>query len=180
LKTLPIASRPTSGVLKGKSMRRKLGAIAIIFAILLRVQAHAQAHAEFTTIILEREGKTDRFISPVIISLSQAEGDWYKEHFFGGPIPDLIQVSVVSNATLKKISEIRALQIIMDRPISKTGPIMLPTLRIIAGAGHAYKQMLISAANNTAIIEEIKKYVATYPDLVGQLSELEPRTVPAE
>jgi len=156
-----------------KSMRIKSGTIAIALVAVLSNRAHAQSDPGFTTIVLDCTGRVDRPVFPVVISVSNEEGEWYERRFLGGPDFNLYPVGVVNSAALKEISAIHVLQIIVNRPISKYGPIMPPTVRIIAGAGHSYKQALISAGNGIPIIEEIKKHVPSYPSLVEQLSEFE-------
>jgi hypothetical protein len=138
-------------------MKKGLRTVAIILAAMAGVRTHAQTRFEFTTIIFEYEGPTDRPIFPIVISVSKEESEWFERRFFGRRDFDLNSVSLVGNATMKEISEIPMLQFIVNRPITKYGPIGPPAIRIIAGTGHNYKGALISASNSFGIIDEIKR-----------------------
>ena len=158
-----------------RTVRKGLRTVAIVLVAMAGVRTHAQTRFEFTTIIFEYVGPTDRPVFPIVISASNEESEWLKKRFFGSPDFDLNPVRLVENATMKEISDIPMLQFILNRPITKYGPISSPAVRIIAGAGHNYKETLISAGNCVGIIDEIKKHASAYPSLVDQLSEFEGR-----
>ena len=156
-------------------MRKGLRAVAIILAATAGVRTYAQTHFEFTTIILEYEGPSDRPVFPIVVSVSNEEGEWFTKRFFGDPDFGLNPINLVEEATMEEISEIPMFQFIVNRPITKYGPIGPPTIRLIAGTGHDYKGALISAGNSIGIIDEIKRHASAYPPLVEQLSEFEGR-----
>ena len=70
----------------GNTMRTMAVAITIVLAAVVSPKMHAKPDSGYTTVVLEYIGKTNRPISPIIISSSAEEAQWYRRKLFSDPI----------------------------------------------------------------------------------------------
>ena len=153
----------------------------LVIAIVLRLASPSLGFAErprpnYTTLVVQFVGESDRPIFPIVISTSQEEGEWYRQHLFQKPILAFVNVDIVPVSTLHEITEL---------PLLKRGlkgakpaveePKTTPTVQFIAGAGHDYGQIMLDAQTSVKILEDIAKCVAKYPTLKSEIQEVENR-----
>jgi hypothetical protein len=155
-----------------------------VCAVLLTLASSYLALAEsprprYTTLILEYVGETDRYAPPVVISTSQEEGKWYKQHLFPEPGHFLVHVQVVPQAVLNEITELPLLKRALEsaKPVddeSKTPQ----NVSFTAGVGHDYAQIILDKQPSAKILKGIDKIVAKYPSLKGELQEIDDHVRP--
>ena len=57
------------------------------------VWAHSQSRSpEYSTIVVDYVGKTDRPIFPIIVSSSAEEAEWYRQKLFSDPVTTFVNV----------------------------------------------------------------------------------------
>src|SRR5438874_759019 len=103
----------------------------------------------YTTLIVEYVGETDRYAPPVVISTSQEEGKWYKQHLLPEPGDFLVHVQVVSPSVLNEITE---LPLLKRAPVDDE-PKTPQNVRFTAGVGHRHAQIMMDAEMSTKILE---------------------------
>ena len=128
----------------------------------------------YSTLVVEYVGETDRYAPPVVISTSQEEGKWYKQHLFPEPGHFLVHVQVVPQSVLNEITELpllkRALKSakhVDDEPKTRNN------VRFTAGVGHRHAQIMVDAQTSSKILKDILRIVDKYPDLKSELQEIE-------
>jgi len=128
----------------------------------------------YSTLVVEYVGETDRYTPPVVISTSQEEGKWYKQHLFPEPGHFLVHVQVVPQSVLNEITELPLLKRALEsaKPVddeSKTPQ----NVSFTAGVGHNYAQIILEKQTSAKILKGIDKIVAKYPSLKNELQEIE-------
>jgi hypothetical protein len=161
--------------------RETMRAILVI-AILLRLALPYLAFAEpprpsYTTLVVEFVGEMDRPVSPIVISTSSEEGQWYKQHF--SPVVFPVYVHVVSGSVLSEITELPLLKRALEsaKP-SDEEPKTHNNVRFSAGVGHDHAQIMVDAQTSTKILKNIVRIVAKYPTLKSELQEIEGHVKP--
>jgi len=128
----------------------------------------------YTTLIVEYVGETDRYAPPVVISTSQEEGKWYKQHLFPEPGHFLVHVQVVPPSVLNEITELPLLKRALEsaKPVDDE-PKTAQSVSFTAGVGHDYAQIILDKQPRTKILKGILRIVDKYPDLKSELQEIE-------
>ncbi|SRR6266496_1851337 len=131
----------------------------------------------YTTLTVEFVGETERPVSPIVISTSSEEGEWYKQHF--SPLVFPVYVHVVPGSVLNEVSELpllkRALKSakhVDDEPKTRNN------VRFTAGVGHRHAQIMVDAQTSSKILKDILRIVDKYPDLKSELQEIEDHVRP--
>jgi hypothetical protein len=132
-----------------------------------------------TTLVVEFVGEMDRPVSPVVISRSSEEGEWYKQHALPEFYGFLVRVEVVPGAVLNQITELP----LLDRPLENAKPVddqaKTPNnVRFTAGVGHDHVQIMVDAQTSAKILKDIARVVAKYPTLKSELQEIENHVKP--
>jgi hypothetical protein len=132
-----------------------------------------------TTLVIEFVGEMDKPVSPVVISTSSEEGEWYRQHvvpkFFGF----FVHVDVVPASVLSQVTE----QPLLKRALESAKPAddepKTPNnVRFTAGVGHDQVQIMVDAQTSVRILKEIARVVAKYPTLTRELQDIENHVKP--
>jgi len=159
-----------------------MGMAAMMLISVIGAGLPAQSNPRYTTVLIEYVGKSDRYLSPIIISSSADEAEWYKQKLFScrisalmGPClgPGLTEVYIVPEATWAEIADKSLPKADLKRPVSNDGPRRWPGLRLILARGHDFQEVTIDAEESVLMLGEIKKQVSAHPLLVSELSEIE-------
>jgi hypothetical protein len=149
----------------------------LVLAVLLKLALPNLALAEpprprYTTLVVEFVGEMDRPVSPIVISTSSEEGEWYKQHF--SPVVFPVYVHVVPGSVLGEITELPLLKRALEsaKP-SDEEPKTPNNVRFTAGVGHHHVQIIVGAQTSTKILKDIARVVAKYPELKSDLEEIE-------
>jgi hypothetical protein len=135
----------------------------------------AQPVSGYRTLVIEYIGPTNRPSFPIIISTSSKEGEWYRHHLFPDPIDIFARVNIVKASTLKDITDLQLLKGSLDRRVSAEVSISRPTLKFVAGAGDDHTEATVDAQTGLKILLALDRYIAEYPKLRSDLSEVERR-----
>ena len=154
-------------------MRTMAVAITIVLAAVVSPKMHAKPDSGYTTVVLEYIGKTNRPISPIIISSSAEEAQWYRHKLFSDQISTLTSVYIVKETTWKDVMDIPFPKADLKQPSADDGPITAPMLKLVLAKGHDFREAAIGAEESFLILDEIKQWVAKYQLLVRRLSEVE-------
>jgi hypothetical protein len=159
-------------------------AILIIIA-LLRLASPSlgfagQPEPRRTTLVVQFVGEMDRSVSPIVISTSSEEAEWYKQQLFKEPIGVLVNVDIVPASVLHEITESPSLRRALEhaKPAEEE-PKTTPTVKFLAGAGHDYVQVMLDAQTSMTILLDIDKHVGGYPALESEIREIENRIRPS-
>lgn len=155
-------------------MRTVLAITALLALASPNVGFAESSRPHYTTLVVEFVGEEIGIIFPVVISTSQEEGNWYKQHLFPGPIYDLIDVNVVPPSVLNQITELPLLKRVLEDPKpagdeTKTGAIV----EFTAGTGHQYAQVFEEVQASRKILKGMDGMVVKYPALKSGLHEIE-------
>ena len=128
----------------------------------------------YTTLVVEFVGEQVGSVFPVVISTSQEEGDWYKQHLFPGLVHDFIDVNVLPPSVLNQITELPLLKRALEnsRPAddaTKTAAVV----EFTAGTGHKYVQIFEEVQASRKTLKGIDGIVVKYPTLKSGLHEIE-------
>ncbi len=155
-----------------------------VIAVLLSLASAYLAFAEpprpsCTTLVVEFVGEMDRPVSPVVISRSSEEGEWYKQHVLPEFYGFLVHVEVVPASVLNQITELPLLNRALEsaKPVDDE-PKTPDNVRFTAGVGHNHVQIMVDAETSTKILKDIAEVVAKYPRLKGELQEIENGVTP--
>ena len=154
---------------------RAISVCAILLTLASPYLAFAEpARPSYTTLVVEFVGEMNRYVSPVVISTSQKEGEWYEQRLFSELFHFPVYVKVVPTSVLNEITELpslrRALQKakpVDDKPKSRNN------VEFTAGVGHRHAQIMVDAETSTKIVKDILRIVDKYPDLKSELQEIE-------
>lgn len=154
---------------------RALLAASIFVALALPSLATAQSpRPTYTTLIVEYTGETIGAALPVIITTSQEEGEWYKQHFSSDVSFSLAYVQVVPQSVLNEIAELPLLKRALKRakPVDNE-PKTDQNVRFTAGTGHDYAQIIVDKQPSATILKGIERIATKYPSLTAGLHQLE-------
>jgi hypothetical protein len=162
-------------------MRSPLG-ITIFVWLTLSLTGHAQkAPRRFTTLVIEYTGATiSRPPVPVLITTSQEEGEWYKQHFSRDIWFLFAYVEVVPQSVLDEITGLPLLKpaLARARMIQEHLPGKPETAQnatFSAGVGHDYASIVVDKQPSMKILKGIERIAAKYPSLKAELHQLEYR-----
>ena len=95
----------------------------------------------YSTLVVEYVGEMNRYAPPVVISTSQEEGKWYKQHLFPEPGHFLVHVQVVPPSVLNEITELPLLKRALEsaKPMDDE-PKAPQNVSFTAGIGHGHAQ----------------------------------------
>jgi len=140
------------------------------------------AHAESppprsTTLVVEFVGEMDRPVSPIVMSTSTEEGNWYKQHF--SPVEFPVYVHPVPTSVLSDITELPLLKRALESAkLADDKPKTRNNVRFTSGVGHDHLQIMVDAQTSTKILRDIVGVVAKYPTLKRELQEIEDHVRP--
>ena len=156
----------------------------MVIAVLLSLASPYLAFAEpprpsCTTLIVEFVGEMDRPVSPVVISTSLEEGEWYRQHVFPEFFRFLVHVDVVPAPVLSQITELPLLKRSLESAkLADDEPKTTQNARFTAGVGHDHVQIMLDAQTSTKILNDIVRALAKYPKLTRELQEIENQVKP--
>jgi len=133
------------------------------------------SESSYTTLVIEYIGKSDRPLFPIVISASTEEGEWYRQHLSNDLLQDFIDVNVVQASTLKEITDLPLFKGSLARPTYTDHPVTTPTVRFLLGVGYDHTETKVDAQTGLTILVAIDRYIAKYPRLGSELSEVEHR-----
>jgi hypothetical protein len=127
-----------------------------------------------TTLVIEYVGPNDSPAFPIVISTSSKEGEWYEQRLFKGPIRSFANIELLPAPKLNEITDLPSLRSALavssrTRENSKATPI----LRLVAGRGQKYVQVVLDRQTSLQILQDIIKRTADYPELRNEIQELE-------
>ena len=168
-------------VLGKLTMRTRLGITAFVWLTLSLAGFAQKAPPEYTTLVIEYTGETIRAAVPTIITISQEEGEWYRQHFlprdvtFAVPCIQLVPQSVLNEITglpLLKPALKRARMIEEHLP-GNAEPKTAQSVTFSAGVGHLYASIVVNKQPSMKILKDIERIAAKYPSLKAGLHQLE-------
>jgi hypothetical protein len=155
---------------------RAVVAVSVLFTLASPYLAYADSpRPRYTTLIVEYTGEViGAPATPVVITTSQEEGEWYKQHLPPDVGNFLVHVQVVPQSVLNEIMELPSLKRALERakPVDnefKTHQ----SARFTAGIGHDHAQIVPGKQPSTKILEGIESIAARYPSLKIRLHALE-------
>jgi len=137
------------------------------------LQGKEHPAAAYSTLVIEYAGRTDRPVFPIIITSSEKEGDWYREHLFTDVARTFTRVNVVQTSTMSNIARISLLRNGLERPTAPPDHPKAPTVRFVGGAGQRYADTILEAQTAMTVLGAIEEHVADYPDLLNDLSQID-------
>jgi hypothetical protein len=132
-----------------------------------------------TTLIIDYTGESVTGVAlPVVITTSQEEGEWYRQHFSSDLTFSLAYVRVVPQSVLNEITELPLLKsaLVRARMIEEHLPGKPETAQnatFSAGVGHDYASIIVDKRTSMKILKSIDKIVANDQSLKGELHEIE-------
>ena len=129
--------------------------------------------------VVEYVGEMDRYVTPVLISASSEEGEWYKQHVIPEFDRVLAHVEVVPASFLNEVTELPLLKRRLERakPVDDE-PKTPQNVRFTAGVGHDHVQIMVDAQESMKILKDLARVVAKYPTLKSELQEIEDQVKP--
>jgi hypothetical protein len=154
-------------------MRAKLVIAALLWLVSSPIGIAEQPEPRYTTLVVEYVGEQNRYISPVVISASSEEGEWYKQHLWPEPWGGLVLTYVVPVSVLNEITESPLLKHQLERakPVDDE-PKTLMNVSFTAGVGHDHVQIIVTDQTSAKILKDIAAVVAKYSDLKSELQEI--------
>lgn len=152
----------------------------LAIGILLTIASPHPCFAEsprptYTTLVIQYSGDVIGGPSlPVIITTSQGEGEWYRQHVLPEVSGSLAMVQVVPQSVLDEVTELLLLKRALEhaKPVDNQ-PKTNQNARFTAGVGHDYRQIILDKQPSMKILKGIDRIVAKYPSLKSELQELE-------
>ena len=165
-------------------MRTRLGITAFVWLTLSLTALAQKAPPRYTTLVVEYTGETVDAALPVIITTSQEEGAWYRQHFeygqhFGPDVAfELPYIQVVPQSVLNEITGLALLKPALKRTrmIEEHLPGKPETdqnVTFSAGVGHDYASIIVDKQPSMQILKGIERIAAKYPSLRPWLHQLE-------
>ena len=151
----------------------------LFIAVLLSLASPYLAFAEppqpsCTTLVVEFVGEMDRPVSPVVISTSLEEGEWYRQHVIPEFFRFLVHVEVVPASVLSQVTELPLLKRALERAKpADDEPKTTQNARFTAGVGHDQLQIMLDAQTSTEVLNDIARLLAKYPTLTKEFQEIE-------
>jgi len=155
-------------------MRAKLIIAALLWLALPALGLAEPPRPSYTTLVVEFVGEMDRPVSPVVISTSSDEGEWYRQHLLPELLRFLVRVHIVPASTLKEITELPLLECALESAKPADDEPKTPNnVRFTVGVGHDHVQIMVDAQTSAKILKDIARVVAKYPTLNSELQEIE-------
>lgn len=154
-------------------MRAKLVIAALLWPVSSPLGIAGQPEPRYTTLVVEYVGEQNRYVSPVVISASSEEGEWYKQQLWPEPWGGLAATYVVPVSVLDEITESPLLKHQLERakPVDDE-PKTLMNVSFTAGVGHDHVQIIVTDQTSAKILKNIAGVVAKYSDLKNELQEI--------
>jgi hypothetical protein len=162
-------------------MRTRLGITAFVWLTLSLTGLAQKVPPRYTTLVIEYTGETLTAAVPIIITTSQEEGEWYRQHFlrhsvaFEGPCIQLVPQSVLDETTgLPSLSPaLERARMIEEHLLGNNGPKTAQNATFSAGVGHYYSSITVDKQPSMKILKGIERIAAKYPSLKAGLDQLE-------
>jgi hypothetical protein len=132
-------------------MKAKLIIAALLWLAVPSLGLAEPPRPNYTTLVVEFVGETDRPVFPVLVSTSWQEGEWYRQHVIPKFFRVLARVDVVRAPVLNEITELPLLKRALESAKPQT---------------------------STKMLKDIARVVAKYPTLKSELQEIENRITP--
>jgi hypothetical protein len=165
-------------------MRSRLGITVFVWLTLSLTGLAEKTPPRYTTLVIEYTGETINAAPPVVITTSQEEGEWYRQHFLHRQhfVPDvafeLAHVQVVPQSVLNEMTGLPLLkpalaraQMIEEHLPGK--PETAQNATFSAGVGHDYASIIVDKQPSMKILKGIETIAAKYPSLNAGLHQLE-------
>jgi hypothetical protein len=156
----------------------------LVIAVLLSLTSPYLAFAvppqpSCTTLVIEFVGEMDRPVSPVVISTSSEEGEWYRQHVIPEFFRFLVHVDVVPASVLSQVADLPLLKRALESAkAADDEPETTQNARFTAGVGHDHVQIMLDAQTSTKILNDIVRVLAKYPTVTRGLQEIENHVEP--
>jgi len=170
-------------VLGKLAMRTRLGITVFVWLTLSLTGLAQKALPTYTTLVIEYTGEHITISLPIIVTTSQEEGEWYRQHFlcrqFGPDVAfELPYIQVVPQSVLNEITGLPLLKSALKRArmIEEHLPGKPETdqnATFSAGVGHDYASIMVDKQPSTEILKGIETIAARYPLLKDGLSQVE-------
>lgn len=149
-----------------------------VASILLALASPCLAEAprpRYTTLVIQYTGDVIGGPAlPVVITTSEEEGEWYRQHVLPQLSGSFAKVQVVPQSVLNEIAELAFLKaaLVRAKPVSDE-PKTAQNARFTAGTGHNYAQVTLDKQPSTRILKGIERIAINYPSLTAALHKLE-------
>jgi hypothetical protein len=161
-------------------VRPRLGITVFVWLTLSLAGLAQKARPTYTTLVIEYSGETIDAASPVIITTSQEEGEWYRQHFLKNDVAFYVPyIQVVPQSVLNEITGLPLLKPALksagtlEAHLVNNKPKTDQNARFSAGVGHYYAQIIVDKQPSTKILTGIERIAAEYPSLKAGLHQLE-------
>ena len=167
-------------------MRTRLGITVFVWLTLSLTGFAQKASPKYTTLVIEYTGDEITASLPVIITTSQEEGAWYRQHFeygqhFGPDVAfELPYIQVVPQSVLNEITGLPLLKpalkrarMIEEHLPGNNEPKPAQNATFSAGVGHDYASIIVDKQPSMQILKGIERIAAKYPLLRAGLHQLE-------
>jgi hypothetical protein len=156
-------------------MRAKLIIAALLWLALPSLGPAEPARPRYTTLIVEYTGESiGGSALPVVITTSQEEAEWYKQHFSEDMAFLLAYVQVVPQSVLNEFTGLPLLKRALNRakPVENE-PKTAQNARFTAGVGHDYVQIILEKQPSTKLLKGLERIAVKYPSLKAGVHQLE-------
>ncbi len=151
-------------------------AIGLLLALVSPHPGFAESpRPRHTTLVIQYSGEMIGGPAlPVVITTSQEEGEWYRQHVLPELSGSFAEIQIVPQSILNEITELPLLKRALENAKSvdnesKTNQ----NARFTAGVGHDHRQIILDKQPSMKILKGIDRIVARYPSLKSKLQELE-------
>jgi hypothetical protein len=155
---------------------RAILAIAVLLALASPWLPFADSpRPRYTTLIVEYTGEViGAPATPVVITTSQKEGEWYKQHLSPDVGNFLTHIQVVPQSVLNEVTELPLLKRALERakPVDDEFKTQ-QSARFTAGIGNDNAQIVLGKQPSTKILKGIERIAARYPSLKRRVQALE-------
>lgn len=129
--------------------------------------------SSYSTLAIQFVGEMNRPVSPIVISTSMKEGEWYRQNLFEEVVRGFNNVYLVPKSTLSRITELPLLKRELQRATrNEEMPHRPANVRFVVGVGHDHKEIMLDAPTSAEILRDIAKRVSKYPGLESQIQEV--------
>ena len=159
-------------------MRTRLGITVFVWLTLSLTGLAQKAPRRYTTLVIEYTGETINVATPVVITTSQEEGEWYSQHVLSEVSGAVANIEVVPQSVLNEITGLPLLKpaLARARMIEEHLPGKPETdqnATFSAGVGHDYASIIVDKQPSMKILKGIERIAAKYPLLKAGLHQLE-------
>jgi hypothetical protein len=165
-------------VLGKLTMRTRLGITVFVWLTLSLTGLAQKAPPRYTTLVIEYTGETIDAAPPIVITTSQKEGEWYRQHVFSEVSGAVADIEVVPQSVLNEIMGLPLLKpaLARARMIEERLPGKPETAQnatFSAGVGHDYASIIVDKQPSMKIVKGVERIAAKYPLLKAGLHQLE-------